>query len=171
MSDLKTLRASSIQLSAELLDRYLRYQRVLLTALATQPKGDWAGRFAFAHGQAAGDCGLDALALQKVKAVVTEFCGKRSAWLTVQQRVVEAEHAVAEAKAHGKAPPARDAALLDRARAELPGLADLRDFGARYGAEAVALLTARELELVTLHRELARLEGGGHVHPRPSAPG
>lgn len=171
MSDLKTLRLSSIQLTGALLDQYLRYQRVLLRELTARPKGEWAGRMAFAHGQAVGDCGLDTLTLQKVKTIVTAFCGRRSAWLAVQQRVAQAEGAVALARAHGRPPAPHELALLERARDELPGLADLGELEARYGAEAVSLLTSRELELVTQHRELARAEGCTRVHPGPAASG
>lgn len=164
MADLKTLRLASIALTPALLEQYVRYQRVVITELAQPAGGEWSGRFAFAHGKASAGSGMDALALAKVKALVTEFCGKRSAALAVRERVAEAEGALAEAKAQGLPPPPRESALVERARRELPALEDLRDFEARYGAGARALLAAREAELVTLHRELARLEGGGHVH-------
>jgi len=164
MADLKTLRLASIALTAGLLDQYVRYQRVVIAELARPAGGEWSGRFAFAHGRAVAECTFDALTLAKVKALVVEFCGKRSAVLTVRERVARAERALAEAQATGQPPPQKEQALVARARRELPPLEDLRDFEARYGAEARALLLAREAELVTLHRELARLEGGGHVH-------
>ena len=80
--------------------------------------------------------------------------------MTVKQRIAEGEHQRAEGKADSKTE-----AMLQRARVELPKLEDLAEFTVRYGEGAVALLRGAELELVTLHRDLARLEGGpGHVH-------
>lgn len=168
-ADVKTLRLVSPQLTSESLDAFITYQHTLLGALAGTigpEHASWAGRFAFAHGKALADSGLDALTQQRIKVLVTEFCGKRSAWLTVKQRAADAEAAVHEAKAHGKPVPEKEAALLARFNAELHRLQDFSAFIERYGQTAFELLTARELEIVTLHRDLSRLEGsGGHVHP------
>lgn len=164
MADLKTLRLASIALTPALLEEYVRYQRGVIAELAAPGAGEWSGRLAFAHGKAVASTTLDALTLSRVKALVVEFCGKRSAALTVREKVAEAERVLAEAGAMARPAPPKESALVERARRELPALEDLRDFEARYGAEARALLAAREAELVALHRELARLEGGGHVH-------
>jgi hypothetical protein len=81
-------------------------------------------------------------------------------------RVADAEAALHLAKHQGKPEPAKDQAIFTRATTELSRLSNFKDFIDRYGQAAFDLLTARELELVTLHRELSRLEGsGGHVHP------
>lgn len=169
MSDVKTLRLASAQLSSESLDAFVTYQRTLLSALAgtADPQhSTWAGRFAFAHGKALAESGLDALTQQRIKVLVSEFCGKRSAWLTVKQRVAEAEAAVHRAKTAGLPPPEKEVSLLTRATAELDRLEDFSAFADRYGDRALELLKARDLELVTLHRDLSRLEGsGGHLHP------
>lgn len=168
MSDVKTLRLASAQLTAGSLEAFVTYQRTLLSALAgtADPQhSSWAGRFAFAHGKALTESGLDALTQQRIKVLVSEFCGKRSAWLTVKQRVAEAEAAVHRASASGQPPP-KEVSLLTRSNAELHRLEDFSAFVDRYGPEALALLEARDLEVVTLHRELSRLEGsGGHLHP------
>jgi len=160
MSDLNTLRLASVKLSPELLAQFLRYQRVVLSELSAHQPGDWAGRFAFAHARGLTESKLEGLTLQKLRVLVSDFCGRRSAALTVKQRIADAEHQLA-----AKADP-KTQQLLERARKELPKLEDLTEYEDRYGAEAVALLRSDELELVTLHRDLARIEGGpGHVHP------
>jgi len=164
MSDVRTLRLASIALTEPLVERFVTYQRVLLTGLAQPGIGDWAGRFAFAHGRAFTESGLDALELQQVRGVVAEFCGRRSAWLRLKQRLTELEGELHHGGQAGDRPD-KVQAKLERARRELPRLEDFKDFEDRYGAEALALLRGRELELVNLHQELVRLEGsGGHVH-------
>lgn len=169
MSDVKTLRLASAQLTAESLDAFIVYQRTLIGSLsgtAGPEHTTWAGRFAFAHGKALAESGLDALTQQRIKVLVGEFCGKRSAWLTVKQRVAEAETAVHTARTNGRPPPSKELALIERARAELSRLEDFGAFTERYGPDAFTLLSARELEVVSLHRDLSRLEGsGGHLHP------
>lgn len=149
--DLKTLRLASLQLTSERLEAFVVYQRTLLAELARSQPGDWSGRYAFAHGHALTTSKLDLVEMGKLKALVGDFCGRRS---TVQQ--------LKGILASGEL----DEAQLARARQELPRLEDLSPFEERYGKEAVALLVAREVELVQLHRELAKQEGGGgHLHP------
>ncbi|MEW5740437.1 MAG: hypothetical protein AB1938_16025 [Myxococcota bacterium] len=152
--DLKTLRLASIALSKELLDQFVAYQRTLLAELARSQQADWSGRFAFAHGRALAASRLDLVTLGKVKAAVGEFCGRRSAALEVQTKLA------------GLSPgDPKAAAVRERAQKELPRLERLDDLEARYGKDAVALLQGRESELVALHRDLARAEGGqGHLH-------
>lgn len=167
-ADVKTLRLVSAQLTAELLDGFTRYQRTLIATLsgtAGPEHTSWAGRFAFAHGKALAESRMDALDQQRVKVLVSEFCGKRSAWLTVKQRAADAELAIHQAKTAGKPVPPKEQVLVDRFKKELHRLQDFSAFIDRYGQTAFDLLTARELEIVTLHRELSKLEGsGGHVH-------
>lgn len=159
MTDVKTLRLASVQLTAPLLAQFLTYQRVLLAELARHTaERDWAGRFAFAHAKALAESALDTLTQQKLRALISDFCGRRSAALTVKQRVAELTHQLmshADAKAE---------LVLQRAKTDLPKLEDLGELEKRYGAEALSLLRSSELELVTLHRDLAHVEGGGHLH-------
>lgn len=147
MSDLKTLRLASIALTADLIERYQAYQRALLAGLAASANDDWSGRYAFAHGRALAGCGLDSHALGKVKAAVGDFCGRRSALRAVRERLEAGQ------------------ALREGAGESLARLERLDDLEARYGAEAIALLVAREDELLALHRRLVEAEGGGHLHP------
>lgn len=151
--DLKTLRLASLQLSPERLEAFVVYQRTMLAELEAAPAADWSGKYAFAHGKALAASKLDLVEYGKLKALVGDYCGKRSAYLQVQERV-------AQAKAGGSP---KDAVILSRAEAELPKLADLSELEERYGAEAVGLLRGRDGELVTLHRALAHREGG-HLH-------
>ncbi len=160
MSDVRTLRLASVALTPDLLTRFLRYQRVLAGELKKTALGEWGGKFAFAHAKALAESTLDPLTQQKLRVLVSDFCGRRSAALTVRQRIAEAEHELIQT-----GPNQKTQTLLDRARRELPKLENLTEFESRYGAAAMALLRADELELVTLHRDLAHLEGGpGHIH-------
>lgn len=122
----------------------------MLRELAQSDAKDWSGRYAFAHGKALAESKLDLVDYGKLKALVGDFCGRRSAYQQVKARIDSATE--------------KDAALLARAKTELPKLDNMSAFEARHGADALALLRAREEELVKLHRELAHLEGGGHVH-------
>lgn len=152
MTDLKTLRLASLQLSAERLEGFIIYQRTLLAELARAPATDWSGRYAFAHGRALAACQLDLVELGKLKAMVGDFCGRRSAAAQVKERLARGGDT------------AKDAQMAARAEKSLPKLDDLTAFTARHGAEAVALLESREAELLMLHRELAKQEGSGHLH-------
>ncbi|MEW6431967.1 MAG: hypothetical protein AB1730_10715 [Myxococcota bacterium] len=151
--DLKTLRLASISLTGELLERFVTYQRTLLAELAKSTEAEWSGRFAFAHGYALKAAQLDVVELGKVKALVGEFCGRRSALREVNERLGQ-----------WKASDDTGRQVLERAEKELPRLEDLSDLEARYGKDAVALLSAREEELIGLHRQLVRAEGGGQGH-------
>ena len=145
--DLKTLRLASLQLSPARLDAFVVYQRAMLEALSKPGADDWSGRLAFAHAQALRASGLDPGEYGKLKSLVADFCGRRSTYFAVKEK--------AELGA---------GAQRDRALAELPRLDDLTTFAQRYGEEALAQLRAREEELLSLHRELARREGKGHLH-------
>ena len=153
MSDLKTLRLASLQLSPERLEGFMTYQRTLLTELARAPTSDWSGRYAFAHGRALAACQLDLVSLGKLKSMVGDFCGRRSAAQQVKERLAT------------NAGSPKDDLIAARAQKNLPKLDDLSAFSARHGAEALALLETREAELLLLHRALAKAEGTGHLHP------
>lgn len=153
MSDLKTLRLASLQLSPERLEAFVVYQRTLLAELARAPAQDWSGKYAFAHAAALSASKLDLVEMGKLKSLVGDFCGRRSALAQVKARIERGGSTE------------KDAQVVARARQELHRLEDLRAFEDRYGREALALLLGREVELLDLHRELARREGSGHVHP------
>jgi hypothetical protein len=152
MTDLRTLRLASLQLSPERLEAFVTYQRTLLAELARAPATEWSGRYAFAHAHALAASKLDLVELGKLKSMVGDFCGRRSAAQQVKERL--ASIGTTE----------KDANIAARARTQLPKLDDLSGFSARHGTEALALLQAREAELVELHRELAKQEGTGHLH-------
>lgn len=154
MTDIKTLRLASLQLSEERLENFMIYQRTLLRELAVSSNADWSGRYAFAHSRALAASKLDLVDLGKLKAMVGEYCGRRSASLLIKDRV-------SQAKASDTPQAAQ---IIARAAKQLPRLDDLSQFTARHGVEAVALLEARESELLELHRDLAKREGTGHLH-------
>ncbi|MFT3707871.1 MAG: hypothetical protein QM817_09465 [Archangium sp.] len=150
MTDLRTLRLASLQLTVERLEAFVVYQSTLLAELTRSSPGEWSGRYAFAHAAALTTSKLDLVEMGKLKALVGDFCGRRSTVAQLKERIA----------AGG------DDAKIARARQELPRLEDLSAFEERYGKEAVGLLMAREAELIQLHRELAKQEGGGgHLHP------
>jgi hypothetical protein len=165
MSDVKTLRLVSAQLTAESLNAFMVYQRSVIASLGSTSAAmaTWAGRFAFAHSKALAECGLDALTQQRLRVPVSEFCGKRSASLVVKQRLADA--ALSTPGPRESFESAEERAPIERATKELARLSNFGDFVDRYGQAAFDLLTMHETELVSLHRELSRLEGaGGHVH-------
>jgi hypothetical protein len=153
VTDLKTLRLASLQLSPERLDAFVIYEKTLLAELQRAPASDWSGRYAFAHGRALAASKLDLVELGKLKAMISDFCGRRSAAQQVKDRLASI----------GDSP--KDAVIAERAKQQLPKLDDLSQFKARHGDEAVALLQSREAELLELHRALAKAEGTGHLHP------
>lgn len=155
--DLKTLRLASLLLSAERLEAFIVYQRTLLTELANSPPGEWSGRYAFAHGRALATSKLDLVEMGKLRSLVGDFCGKRSAIAQIKARIETAKPG--------------DEARVARARQELPRLEDQSAFEERYGTDALTLLTSREAELIELHRALAKQEGGGHLHPEEGRAG
>lgn len=155
MRDLKTLRLASLQLSTERLDAFITYQRTLLAELGKAPASDWSGQYAFAHAHALAASKLDLVEMGKLKSLIGDFCGRRSAIAQVKERLAQAKTGTSE----------KDAKVVARATKELPRLEDASAFEERYGTAAVALLVGKEAELLQLHRELAKREGTGHVHP------
>jgi hypothetical protein len=153
MDDLPTLRLASLQLSPERLETFVVYQRTLVEALVAEGPTEWSGKYAFAHAKALAASKIDLLELGKLKSMVGDFCGRRSAALALKSR--------AERPSEGPSDDQR----AEQARREIPRLEDLSNFEARYGHLASALLVAREAELLALHRALAKWEGTGHVHP------
>ncbi len=160
MTDLKTLRLASIQLTAPLLDQFLVYQRTLVAELDRSGAAtDWSGRFAFAHSHALKVSGLDAVTYGKVKALVGDWCAKQGSLVQVRDRLAQAQARIAAAKASGTPVDRKDELLVERAIKELPGLERKGEVEERYGAQAVELLLGQGAEVVRLHREVGRREG------------
>ncbi|MCA2977499.1 MAG: hypothetical protein INH41_09735 [Myxococcaceae bacterium] len=169
MSDERTLRLASVQLSSASVHAFIMYQQTLLQALdpacgASEPST--ARRLAKAHARALEEAGLDALTQQRLSAAISEYVGRSVARRAIGQRVSEAEAAVQAARASGQVPPEREAGLLERARRVGTRLDEQTRFVARYGPEALAALAAREDELLTLHLELRRRSGDGLASAR-----
>ncbi len=156
MSDERTLRLASLKLTPELLQQFVTYERTLLAALKGTSKSEWAGRYAFGHAEALKASHLDAMAQQKLRVQVQDFCGRASAAGKVKARLETLQKK-----------PGADAETLAKAQRELTELEAMRDFSTRYGEEALALLKDRRAELLELHETLVRAEGTGHLHSGP----
>jgi hypothetical protein len=164
-ADLRTIKLAAPAVTDEALTRFLKYQRALLDQGVAQANATgWEGRMAFAHAAALRESGMGASELGPLSAVCADFCAKRWAARELAGRREEAERHVAQAKRKGVAVPEREFEVLEAIEKERPRLEDLRPLEQRYGAEAVALLKAREDELLELHRALATASGGGHLH-------
>jgi hypothetical protein len=164
MADARTLRLAHPDVSPERLEAFITYQRVLLKALIESSGDDWAGRFAFGHAKALKESGLDGLEQRRIATAVDAFAGRRWAARTVAERLEVAKKHVADAKARGAAPAAKELALVEKAPAELAELEDLHELEERLGAVTLSSLKAREAELLELHRAVAQAEGRGHLH-------
>lgn len=151
MSDVKTLRLANAAVDEAALEQFLRYQDALIEALTQRRGSDWAGAFAFAHASALQRSGLTDGVEHRLRALVADFAGRRSAAHEVRAKLSAASTLTAAQRAWAE----REAARLD----------DLADFVARYGEGTAALLQKHEARVVELHQRLARLEGTGHLHP------
>ena len=164
-ADVRTIKLAAPAVTDEALTRFLKYQRALLeheSAHAGTP--GWEGRMAFAHSAALRASGLEAGELGPLSAVCADFCAKRWAARELGARREEAERRIASAKRRGVVVPEHEFEVLESIEKERPRLEDLRPLEQRYGETTVALLRAREDELLELHRALATASGGGHLH-------
>jgi hypothetical protein len=162
VTDLKTLRLASIQLTRPLLEQFLTYQRTLVAELdrTDSPAGaKWSGRFAFAHSHALMAAHLDAVTYGKVKALVGDWCARQGTIEQLRERLRLSEGRIAAAEAAGQPPDNKDLKVVERTTLELPALERQTSVEERYGAEAVALLSGVGAEIVRLHREVGRREG------------
>lgn len=164
MTDIRTLRLVGGAVEAAELEQYIAYQRALLEALKRHPVTDWPGRLAFSHSEAMRATGFDEQKLQRMRATVSQFCGRAWAVGQLERRREEASRNVADAKARGVPVPAKDEELLARIAKESAKVKDFSDFVARYGEETYSLLKAHQTTLVELHAALAHSEGKGHLH-------
>jgi hypothetical protein len=149
MQDTNTLRLATVALDAPTLQRFIQYQTMLVEQLSQANQPEWAGRYAFAHTKAQELTGLDTVQLQRLRAMVADVAGRRATLEAVRDRL----------KVAAANDPRRPAANVDLHRLE-----STVDWEARYGKATVELLLAQEQKLVELHRRLAALEGGGHLH-------
>jgi|CXWL01.1.fsa_nt_gi chorismate mutase len=164
MTDLRTLKLLGGTLEAAEVQQYIRYQRALLEALKHHPVTDWPGRLAFSHCEAARATGFDEHQLQRMRATVSQFCGRAWAVKELERRRLDAAATVEAAKTKGNAAPARQEQILERIDKESSRVADFSDFIERYGQQTFDVLEANEEALVTLHQALAHSEGKGHLH-------
>jgi hypothetical protein len=135
--DARTLSFAGFRVDAPLLDRVLGYQRALLRELGA----GWSpAAMASAHPVALASAGLSQDVVERALAVVRRFAGNREVAGRLRAR-------------SGAIPPDRAGDLQER-------LAALdRELRERDDPETVALLLAREDEVLDLHRRLLRLLG------------
>jgi hypothetical protein len=135
--DARTLSFAGFRIDAPLLDRVLGYQRALLRELGA----GWSpAAMASAHPVALASAGLSQDVVERALAVVRRFAGNREVAGRLRAR-------------SGAIPPDRAGDLQER-------LAALdRELRERDDPETVALLLAREDEVLDLHRRLLRLLG------------
>jgi len=142
-ADVKTLRLSAPGVTDERLDQLLAFQRAWLEAVKRHGKDG----LALAQKEALEGTELPARLLGELEAMVRDFCGKRWSGRVLAKRFQE----LSAKQQQGLLTPS-EAAKLARLEEERPTLEALPALDRRYGREAVALLCAREEELLTLHQ-------------------
>lgn len=149
-ADTRTLRLAAPLVTEARLEQFVRYQRAWLAALRRLGP-EWSASYASAQQEASAHAGLDARELGELEALVRDFCGKRWSLRTLEER---REHLLA--KQARKDLSDVEAEKLERLESELQKKDLLPQLERRYGAEAIALLRAREDELLVLHREIGQ---------------
>lgn len=148
LADLKTLKLASFELTEDALERFLAFQRALLSwSPGGQPGGpEFERRLALADAEARQASGLDAALLSRIEALCADFCGRR--W-TARELARRRERAVSQ----------NEPELAARLSRELARLEDLSLLEQRHGRQTVERLRAREEQLLELHRARARVFG------------
>ncbi|MBX5483990.1 MAG: hypothetical protein IRZ16_19370 [Myxococcaceae bacterium] len=156
--DDKTLRLAAPIFSAEDLERYIRYERALLDRLDTAPIHPEARdeHFASSHMGALEASGLTSAQHAQLFAVVAKFCNHVTSRRALAEKQAALRARLAEQESRGEEPSEKDRELDQRITTELLRLSSLQPLERRYGKEAVALLVAKEAELVDTHCEIVR---------------
>lgn len=162
MSDARTLRLAHPDFGPEKVEGLITYQRTLLRALMETSGDDWAGRFAFGHAKGLKASKLDTLEQKQITQAAASYCGRRFA-------AEQVKHRLSQLKAKGANVTEKEAAILEKAPAELAALEDFSELEQTLGPVTMASFRARDLELLDLHRSMAIAEGRGHIHPRGPA--
>jgi hypothetical protein len=162
-ADDKTLRLSSVEISPEDVDAFLRYQRALREYLEFSPvcRAGWVEQLAEAHRRSLEDAGLDAARHARLSPIAADFSGKRMAVRRLRRRLGELNERIARMEADGADVPAADLDLAARLTSELTRLDRFAPLERRHGAGAIAALREREDDLVALHEQLSPLLARG----------
>jgi hypothetical protein len=139
--DAKTLVLSVPALTAEVLERFLAYQRDLLERLALPQLGDPSQALAAAHAQALESSGLARAEHGWLRALADAFCGRRAPYQQLRERL-------GELRRRG------DLELTTLAEREATRLGATEELERRYGATNIRLLLERESALLVLHHRV-----------------
>ncbi|WP_163996519.1 hypothetical protein [Pyxidicoccus caerfyrddinensis] len=148
-ADDRTLRMAYRPVDGALLDSLVRYQQAWLSHAEAGKGTDVLAR---AHAEALSASGLNSQTAEQGAAMLRSFCGRRWAALKLQDKLRQVEGA--------NTPDVED--LRTRLREELTKQERATEaLGRRFGPDTVALLRARETELVDLHTRMTRLLSRG----------
>jgi hypothetical protein len=148
-ADDRTLRMAYLPVDGPLLDALVRYQRTYLTHAEA---GQGTEALGSAHTEALKDSGLDARTTEQGTAMLRAFSGRRWATRKFQDKLRELEDA----------PGPQGEELRKRIREELAKQERATEaLARRYGPDTLALLRAREEELLELHTRMTRLLSRG----------
>jgi hypothetical protein len=148
-ADDRTLRMAYLPVDGPLLDSLVRYQRAYLSHAEAGQGTDALGA---AHTEALKASGLDARTAEQGTAMLRAFSGRRWAARKFQDKLRQVE-----GQTGPKAEELRTRILEELTKQERATEA----LGRRYGADTLALLRAREPELLELHTRMTRLLSRG----------
>jgi hypothetical protein len=147
-ADDRTLRLAVHPLTEEELAALIRYQETFLAIAEPTPGPEALAR---AHTEALKASGLpDAKRVEQGNALLRTFCGQRWGVHKLKAKLQQLEPRGSEADV-----------LRDRIREELARLERTDAFARRYGEQALALLEAREDQLVALHSRMTQVLSRG----------
>ena len=148
-ADDRTLRMAALPVDGRLLDALVLYQRTYLSHAEAGQGTDTLDR---AHTEALKASGLDSKTAEQGSAMLRAFSGRRWSAQKFQDKLRQVE---------GRTGPEAEE-LRTRIREELTKQERATEaLGRRYGPDTLALLRAREPELVDLHTRLTRLLSRG----------
>lgn len=143
-ADERTLRLAAPEVTADKLDRFIRYRRRYVESLRAGDPG-WAERVPGVQAE----IGLSARDAAALEALSRDFCGRRWADRQLSRRMAELQQL--------PAPTERDTQKLENVTKELRQRDTVASLARRYGKGAIDLLLAREEELLELHQEVEAL--------------
>lgn len=149
-ADDRTIRMAAPPVDGAMLDALVRYQRTWLSHVESSGQG--AEALVRAHTEALAASGLSLKTTEQGIAMLRAFCGRRWAVRKFEDKLKQVEGATG--------PDVED--LRERVREELTKQERATEgLARRYGNEALALMRAREAELVELHTRTTRLLSRG----------
>lgn len=155
-ADDRTLRLSAPDISAERLERLIRFQRKLATAAARSRPLD-AEALARLHEEALKESGLSARDAHELEALARAYSGRRWTLQALEQRLAIAKERIAQAGREGREPSGKDVQAARKLPDEIRQRSELTRLERRYGEATIGLLRARENELLALHETIGQI--------------